>query len=323
MKKLVTSFIVLFITFSSFSQTPEKMSYQAIVRNADGNLVSEKPVGMKISILQTSITGTAVYVEIHTPTTNVNGLVTFEIGTGAVVNGSFSGINWGSDVYFIKTETDLTGGTNYTISGTSQLSSVPYALNAKKADNVFSGDYNDLTNKPKEAAVKKYKVGDFAQGGIVFWVDETEQHGLVCAKSNQTNAIKWFAGTFGTTQAKGSGLYAGKANNTLIISAHLFIGDDENIYAARLCNELEIIENSVTYGDWYLPSKYELNLMFQNRSVINTTASANGGESFVSDVYWSSTEHSSQNVWILDFSNGQETNIFKSFENNVRAIRAF
>lgn len=323
MKKLFTLFIVLLVSFSSFSQAPEKISYQAIVRAADGNLVSEKPVGVKISILKSTINGTAVYVETHTPISNVNGLVTLEIGTGGVVTGSFSGIDWGADLYFIKTETDPTGGANYTISSTSQLSSVPYALHAKTASNVFSGDYNDLTNKPKADAVEKYEVGDFAHGGIVFWVDETQQHGLVCAKSNQISAIKWFSGTFGSTQAKGSGVYAGKANNSIIIAAHLFIGDDENINAARLCNELEIIQNSITYGDWYLPSKHELNLMYQNRSTINTTASANGGESFVSDVYWSSTEQSNQNVWVLDFSNGQETTIFKSFQNNVRAIRAF
>lgn len=323
MKKAITLFTLLIISYSGFAQAPEKMSYQAIVRNADGNLVSEKPVGVKISILKSTVNGTAIYVETHAPTTNVNGLITLEIGTGGVVNGNFSTIDWGSDLYYIKSETDPTGGANYTISGTSQLSSVPYALHAKTASNAFSGDYNDLTNKPKADAVTKYEVGDFAHGGIVFWVDETQQHGLVCAKSNQISGIKWFAGTFGKTQAKGSGVYAGKANNSIIIAAHIFIGDDDSIYAARLCNELEIIENGITYGDWYLPSKHELNLMFQNRSAINTTASNNGGEGFVSDVYWSSTEQSNQNVWILDFSNGQETTIFKSFQNNVRAIRAF
>ncbi len=49
---------------------------------------------------------------------------------------------------FLKTETDLNGGANYTIVGTSQLLSVPYALFSKTAGNVFSGNYNDLTNQP-------------------------------------------------------------------------------------------------------------------------------------------------------------------------------
>ena len=320
MKKLFTIITLLFIGLTVNAQAPEKMSYQAIVRNADGSLVSEQQVEMKISIIKTSTTGTIVYSETHSPTTNTNGLVTFEIGTGSVLNGSFATINWGSDLYFIKSETDIDGGTNYTITGTSQFSSVPYALHAK---NVFSGDYEDLTNKPKVSEIKTYQVGDFAQGGIVFWVDETEQHGLVCSKFNQSTAMRWHAGSFGNTQAKGNGLYSGKANTSIIIPALLVVGDDGNNYAARLCNELQIIENSVTYGDWYLPSRFELNLMFQNKTAINTTASQNGGEDFINDVYWGSTENTDNSAWGLNFSTGQESSIFKTFENRIRAIRAF
>jgi hypothetical protein len=87
-------------------------------------------VGIKISILQGSASGTAAYVETQTTTTNANGLATLAIGGGTPVTGTFAGINWASGNYFIKTETDPTGGTNYTISGTSQLLSVPYALYA-------------------------------------------------------------------------------------------------------------------------------------------------------------------------------------------------
>ena len=322
MKKVLAFVILICLSFSVFGQSPEKMSYQAIVRNADGSLVSEKQVGMKISILKNSTTGTIVYSEIHTPTTNTNGLVTLEIGAGAVVNGNFSIIDWGSDSFFIKTETDIVGGTNYTITGTSQFLSVPYALYAK---NVFSGDYEDLTNMPKVTEIKTYKIGDFAQGGIVFWVDETEQHGLVCANVNQSTSMRWHAGSFGNTQAKGNGIYAGKANTAIIIPALLFAGngDDGNPYAARLCNELQVIQNGVTYGDWYLPSRLELNLIYQSRTLINTTAGQNGGDVLISDVYWSSTENSDNSAWGLDFSNGQEADIFKTFSNGVRAIRSF
>ncbi len=146
MKKLYTILAVLLMTATTFAQTPEKMSYQAVVRDGSDALVSSQVVGMQISILQTTASGTAVYVETHTPTTNLNGLVTLEIGTGAVVSGDFATIDWPADSYFIKTETDPTGGSSYTITGTSQLLSVPYALHAKTADNTFSGDYNDLTN---------------------------------------------------------------------------------------------------------------------------------------------------------------------------------
>ncbi len=305
MKKI---FLILLLSASAvgFSQTPEKMNYQAIVRNANGSLISNATVGLQISILKNSSTGNAVYIETHSQNTNVNGLVTLEIGTGNAVTGSLSAIDWASGTFFIKSETDPLGGDNYTISGTSQLSSVPYALHAKTAGNL-----------------KTYKVGDFAKGGVVFWVDETGQHGLVCAKENQNTSTKWFAGAFGNTQAKGSGVYAGKMNTMIVIASHVAISDNGDLYAARLCVELVIEENNITYGDWYLPSRHELNLMYLNRVAINTASDANGGDDFINDVYWSSTEESNSRVYVLNFSNGQETNVLKSVSNPVRAIRAF
>jgi hypothetical protein len=141
MKKLYTILAAVLVTASTFGQSPEKMSYQAVVRDSGDNLVTSQVVGMRISILQGT---TAVYVETQTPTTNVNGLVTLEIGgsSATVVSGTFSTIDWSTGTYFIKTETDPTGDTTYTITGTSQLLSVPYALHAKNAENVigFSGD---------------------------------------------------------------------------------------------------------------------------------------------------------------------------------------
>jgi uncharacterized protein (TIGR02145 family) len=134
----------LFLPQQAGAQAPQKMSYQAVIRNSSNQLVVKKVVRMKISILQGSATGTVVYVETQTPTTNSNGLVSIEFGGGT----GFNAINWANGLYFIKTETDPLGGTNYTITGTSQLLSVPFALYAKTAENGFSGDYNDLTNKP-------------------------------------------------------------------------------------------------------------------------------------------------------------------------------
>ena len=128
--KSVLLLSAFFVLQSASAQAPQKMSYQAVIRNASNALVSNANVGVKVSILQTSATGTAVYSETHQPTTNTNGLATFEIGGGTVVSGSFATINWANGPYFIKTETDPTGGTNYTISGTSQLLSVPFALYA-------------------------------------------------------------------------------------------------------------------------------------------------------------------------------------------------
>jgi hypothetical protein len=128
MKKIFSIIAGILLTASVFAQAPQKMSYQAVIRNSSKALIISTPVGMKISILKGSATGTAVYVETQTTTTNANGLVSVEIGSGTVVTGTFAGIDWAAGPYFIKSETDPTGGTGYTIVGTNELMSVPYAL---------------------------------------------------------------------------------------------------------------------------------------------------------------------------------------------------
>jgi uncharacterized protein (TIGR02145 family) len=130
MKRLIHLASLLFISINLLAQAPQKMTYQAVIRNASNNLVVNTPVKMKISILQGSASGTAVYSELHNPTTNVNGLVTIEIGGGTSSVGTIGSINWGNGIYFLKTETDPNNGTNYSIVGTSQLLSVPYAFHS-------------------------------------------------------------------------------------------------------------------------------------------------------------------------------------------------
>jgi uncharacterized protein (TIGR02145 family) len=144
MKTIVTLIMCCCLCISLFAQVPQIMSYQAVIRDVSGNLVTNHAVGMKVSILQGSPTGTIVFQELYNPNpqTNANGLVSIEIGTGIPITGTFSGINWSTGPSYLKTETDPLGGTNYTISGTSQLLSVPYALYAKTAD------YNALFNRP-------------------------------------------------------------------------------------------------------------------------------------------------------------------------------
>jgi hypothetical protein len=122
-----------------FAQAPEKVSYQSVIRGANNSLVVNQSVRLRISILQGSITGSAVYSEQHQTTTNSNGLVSISIGAGTSQTGSFSAINWENGPYFVKMEADPTGGTNYTVSGTSQLLSVPYALYAKTSGSSTPG----------------------------------------------------------------------------------------------------------------------------------------------------------------------------------------
>jgi|SRR5690554_906279 len=133
MQKLFTFFVAIFLTASVFAQAPEKMSYQAVIRNSNNQLVPNETIGMQVSILQGSENGIPIYTETHTPRTNDNGLVSIEVGAGTT-NNDFTTINWEKGPFFIKTETDLTGGINYTITGTSQLLSVPFALHSKTTE---------------------------------------------------------------------------------------------------------------------------------------------------------------------------------------------
>ncbi len=308
----------VFLPRQAGAQSPEKMSYQAVIRDASDNLVTNQEVGMQISILQDSESGTAVYTETQTDTTNANGLVSLEIGTGTTSD-DFSTIDWSNGPYFIKTETDPTGGTSYTITGTSQLLSVPYALHAKTAETVTG------TITETDPTVTTYSLGDFAQGGIVFWVDETGQHGLVCAKTDQDggSGIRWFAGSDGVTRANGDGPFSGELNTAIIISSQVSIGDDGNDYAAQICNDLQITEGGKTYGDWYLPSKEELNLMYQNKGTIDATATSNGGSGFANDYYWTSAEYNDFRAWGQHFASGSQDNGSKTGTLRVRAVRAF
>lgn len=131
MKRILLTVGILLGCHLASAQAPEKMSYQAVMRNTTGQLLTNQNIGVKVSVLQGSPAGTVVYSERLTGTTNVNGLISMEIGTGTVLSGTFAGINWPSGNYYLKTETDPTGGTSYTIAGTSQLLSVPYAMYAK------------------------------------------------------------------------------------------------------------------------------------------------------------------------------------------------
>ena len=147
MKTISALLAALIISLGGFSQSPQKLSYQAVIRNSAGKLVQGADVGIRISVLQGSPSGNSVYTETHSATTNINGLVTLEIGGGATSD-TFANINWSHGPYFLKTEVDPGGVSNYSITGVTQMLSVPYALYSFKAGNGFSGNYNDLTNKP-------------------------------------------------------------------------------------------------------------------------------------------------------------------------------
>ena len=149
MKKIILT-VAMFIAMAGIShaQSPEEFSYQAVARDVSGNVLPNQSVGVEISILENSSSGTVIYTETHSATTNSFGLLNFNIGTGTVVSGTFSSIDWGNDTHFVQISMDLTGGTSYNLMGTSQLVSVPYALHAKTASSVTNDMVDDADANP-------------------------------------------------------------------------------------------------------------------------------------------------------------------------------
>jgi len=135
MKRLSISFAAILIASICFAQSPESFKYQAVVRSIDGSIVDDQSVSFMMEILEGSSSGTAIYTETHTTTTDDYGLVHLDIGEGTTTD-DFTSIDWGDDEYFLQVSIDLTGGTSYTLLGTSQLLSVPYALHAKTAESL-------------------------------------------------------------------------------------------------------------------------------------------------------------------------------------------
>jgi uncharacterized protein (TIGR02145 family) len=143
MKKIYTLIASTFLSASLWAQAPQSFSYQAVVRGTNNELVVNKQVSVKISILQTSENGTPVYVETHTPTANANGLVSIAIGAGTPLNGTFTTIDWSKGLFFVKTEVDPLGTENYSLISTSQLLSVPFALYAANSQPGPKGEKGD------------------------------------------------------------------------------------------------------------------------------------------------------------------------------------
>ena len=138
--RIILGLIYTFLTMALFSQVPQKISYQAVVRDNNNELVISEEVGMKISILKEDIAGEVVYYEYITPMTNANGLVSFEIGNAF----GFDQIDWSEGPFFVRTEIDFNGGTDYTLSGTNELLSVPFALYAGNVNNNDTSATNEI-----------------------------------------------------------------------------------------------------------------------------------------------------------------------------------
>ena len=341
-KKLYTFLAAVLLTATTSAQTPEKMSYQAVVRDSGDALVTNQAVGMQISILQTTATGTAVYVETQNQTTNINGLVSLEIGTGNVISGDFTTIDWSSNTYFIKTETDPTGGSSYTITGTSQFMSVPYALYAKTSGSSIPGPTgaqgiagNDGTNGAIGATGAQGPQGLAGNDGA------TGSQGI--AGNDGTNGAigatgaqgpQGPAGNDGATVAQPTytvGLWPELGGYVFWVSPdgkHGLVAETQDQGVATwfeaqnlTSNPANHSANGAKFRDWRMPTKYELNEMYLQQVGIGSFGTYK--------YYWSSTQANSSgqsissSMWNMYFTNGYQGNHLKNLTNYVRSIRAF
>lgn len=298
MRKISTLIAAITIVATGWAQSPQKISYQAVIRNAGGALVTTQ-VGMRISILKGTDTGTPVYVEALTPTPNVNGLVTIEIGAGTPVTGTIAGINWSDGPYFIKTETDPAGGVNYSIIGTAELLSVPYALYARSSGERY--------------------IGELYGGGIIVsvWKKDGVEHGLIASLVNIQPDLLGVPWSNVLEPTDGRSPIDGQANTNAIITQA-----GHTASAAKLCADYSVVVDGVTYDDWYLPSIYELNKIYQAALIVNKILPMSGELSF--KVYWSSTEADQYFAYYHGFhTNIVGSNLAKGSLAYVRAVRVF
>ena len=169
MKKLVTLLFAIATFATLYAQVPKGFNYQAVVRNSAGNLMINRNVGVNISILQGSETGTVVYSQESNVTTNANGLFTLIVGDNS---NDFANINWANGPYYIKSEIDLNGGRNYTLSTIQKILAVPYAHyanTARTADGLTGGIFLTLNGDTLSISGGNYVILPPSRRGTVEW----------------------------------------------------------------------------------------------------------------------------------------------------------
>ncbi len=336
MKRSALLAIFVLLTFCHLmAQAPNKFTYQAVVRNASNQLISNTLVGVRISILQNSATGSVVYSETQMLNTNTNGLITMNIGEGTAVYGSLSTINWGNGVYFLKSEIDPNGGSNYTVTSTQQLLSVPYALYANEAGNSFSGDYNDLSNLPQ---IPQVPADVSAFNNDADYITSTDLQGLLAALNSRIDSLQTLLleGAVLTTYECGTSTvkdYDGNVYNTVPIGNQCWM--KENLRTTHFSNGASIALGT-SYGvstpAHYYPGHDSAHVgtygyLYNWVAVMNGTASSSATPSGVrgicpkgwhvpSDAEWTQMENfvSSQEQYLC---NNSTSNIAKALSSTT------
>jgi hypothetical protein len=188
---------------------------------------------------------------------------------------------------------------------------------------------SSVEKQVNELPIITHHIGEVFQGGMVFWVDKSLQHGLIVSLNDLTDGIEWRNGEGGdkTVNANSQGLGAGDTNTRLIIAEQTIDAQDGQ-FAALLAAHYQISEDgqtpcatpliatSLCYGGWYLPALYELLLLHHNLKPLNLSQLSNGA-------YWSSTEHNTTQAWLVDFDSSEAEIRDKSTLAHVRAIHSF
>ena len=281
-------FILLVLSVNICAQAPQKMSYQAVIRNSNNSLIVSTPIGIKVSVLQGSANGTVTYSETQVQNTNINGLVSLEIGMGTALIGTFSSINWANGPYFIQTEVDPNGGVNYSVMGVTELISVPYALYSANA----------------QVSGFSHYIGETFNGGVIYYIykgSDGLEHGLIV--STTESIAKW------------------QTTGVLVNADRSWDG----VYNTNLISGSPAVNYIATLGpNWYLPSLDELILLHGSRFEVNKALFTNNQTLLsLSLYYWSSTEYSSSEALSYDFLTGYTDVSGKTLNYGVRGVKSF
>jgi hypothetical protein len=306
MNRLLILLPILICLNNTRGQVPQAIPYQAAAMYANGQSLINKSIMVKFSILDSSATGTNLYTETQNTTTNSLGIFNLNIGSGIAISGNFGALNWGSNAKFLKVELDTSAlGNNYSVIGTQQIMSVPYALYAKSAGNISGVTFFT------------HHIGEEFGGGIIFhlWKDSSGvEHGLIVNKTDLSASQPWsnvgiLIGT--TAQSPWDGL----SNSNSIIAQAGHINS-----AAAMC--LNLVSNG--QSDWYLPTMQELFMLWNNYYTVVMTLKRLQGASELQPVrYYSSNEENNSTAWTFNFKSGVAFSTIKSNANLVRPIRAF
>jgi hypothetical protein len=260
--------------------------------------------------LQTNTTGsnnTGLGFAANVSANNLNNATA--IGSGAIVNAS-NKVRIGDNNV---TAIDVAGQLRVNANGASNDFALPNGRGT--AAQVLTTDGAGATFWVNGAASGggAHTIGESYGGGIVFYVYDGGQHGLIAATEDQSDGIRWYNGTYRYTGTTGDGLGAGAMNTAMIVATQIADNLTGN-FAAKVCADYSVTVGGVTYGDWYLPSKHELNLLYLQKNEVS---------GFVNNFYLSSTEVNLYSVWRQLFFSGGQANYDKGDFGYVRAVRAF